>query len=124
MASSLYDRIYAAVCRIPAGRVATYGQVASAAGVKGQARLVGYALHSLRPGADVSWHRVVNVRGRISLDDRFGAGNFQRALLRADGVEFDARDKIDLARFGWQSAGVDPAGAAPAGLPVTRDDLR
>ena len=124
MASPLYDRIYAAVCRIPAGRVATYGQIASAAGVKGQARLVGYALHSLRPGADVPWHRVVNARGRISLDDRFGAGKFQRALLGADGVEFDARGKIDLARFGWQTGGVEPAGAAPAGRPVIRDEAR
>ena len=124
MASSLYDRIYATVCRIPAGRVATYGQVASAAGVKGQARLVGYALHSLRPDADVPWHREVNARGRISLDDRFGAGNFQRALLGADGVEFDARDKIDLARFGWQTGGVEPAGAAPLGQPVTGDEAR
>ena len=124
MASSFYDRIYAAVCRIPAGRVATYGQVASAAGVKGQARLVGYALHSLPSGSDVPWHRVVNARGRISLDNRFGAGKFQRALLRAEGVDFDAHDKIDLARFGWQTAGVKPAGAAPLGQPVTRDDLR
>jgi len=44
---STYRRIYDVVSRIPRGRVATYGQVAGLAGMPGQARLVGYALHAL-----------------------------------------------------------------------------
>ena len=96
---SLYDRIYAVVRQVPAGRVVTYGQVASQAGLPGQARLVGYALHNLPPGTDVPWHRVVNARGGISLDKRFGAGRLQRALLEAEGVRFDEREKIDPSYF-------------------------
>ena len=85
---------------IPSGRVANYGRVALAAGLPGQARLVGYALHRLPADSDVPWHRVVNVRGGISLDQHFGPGRTQRALLEAESVTFDSRGRIDLIRFG------------------------
>ncbi len=94
------EAIYNAVRSIPSGRVANYGRVALAAGLPGQARLVGHALHRLPDDTDVPWHRVVNVRGGISLDRRFGAGRVQRALLEAEGVSFDSRGRIDLTRFG------------------------
>ena len=42
-----HGRIHRVVSRIPRGRVATYGQVARLAGLSGQARLVGYAMHAL-----------------------------------------------------------------------------
>lgn len=94
-----YARIHAVVRDIPPGQVATYGQVAAAAGFPGRARQVGYALHSLSPGHAVPWQRVVNAQGRISLGGESGA--HQRALLEGEGVEFDARGRIDLRRFGW-----------------------
>ncbi len=84
---------------IPNGQVASYGQVASAAGLPGQARLVGYALHRLPDDHEVPWHRVVNARGAISLDTQFGPGLTQRALLESEGVEFDDGGNIDLERF-------------------------
>ena len=96
----MYAAVYNAVRSIPPGRVASYGQVALAAGLPGQARLVGYALHRLPDDTDVPWHRVVNIRGEISLDQRFGPGRTQRALLEAEGVSFDSRGRIDLTRFG------------------------
>ncbi len=94
------DRIYAAVQRIPRGRVATYGSVAVLAGLPGHARQVGYALAALPERTDVPWHRVVNARGEIS--DRSTDRTFeslQRARLEAEGVAFDERDCIDLDRF-------------------------
>ena len=48
--SDSYRRIYEVVARIPRGRVASYGQVASLARLPRQARLVGYALNVLPPG--------------------------------------------------------------------------
>lgn len=96
VSGSLHGRIYEVVCRIPRGRVATYGQVAREAGLPGQARLVGYALHNLPDETDVPWHRVVNARGGISLDMESGAGRLQRALLEAEGITFDGHGKIDL----------------------------
>lgn len=94
-----HERIYRVIRTIPAGRVTTYGRVARAAGLPGQARLVGYALHSLDPDSAVPWQRVVNARGSISLDTRNGAGQLQRALLEAEGVVFDENGHIDLANY-------------------------
>ena len=61
-------RVWAVVCAIPAGRVATYKQVAALAHIEGPsgAKQVGYALAALPDGADIPWHRVVNVKGKIS----------------------------------------------------------
>jgi O6-methylguanine-DNA--protein-cysteine methyltransferase len=51
-ALSSYQRIYAAVRRIPPGRVSTYGAIARVAGLAGQARQVGYALSALPTGTE------------------------------------------------------------------------
>src|SRR6185369_14114856 len=100
-ASSSYPRIYAVVSRIPKGRVATYGQVAALAGLPRQARLVGYAMHSLPAGSDVPWHRVVNAAGKISLrSDGLGHDELQAQLLRREGIRF-VGGAIPLARYRW-----------------------
>lgn len=96
-----YRRIYAVIRRIPRGRVATYGQIARLAGYPGQARQVGYALHALPSGTAVPWQRVINTRGAISLSPLRG-GVSQRLLLEKEGVEFDARGRVSLQRFGWR----------------------
>lgn len=102
-APSLRERIYEVVSRIPEGRVATYGQVAELAGMRGHARQVGYALHGLAVGSAVPWHRVINARGEISPRSAGGPDLAQRAYLEAEGVEFDAGARIDLARFRWRA---------------------
>lgn len=107
-----YERIYAVVARIPRGRVATYGQVARLARLARQARRVGYALHALPEGRDVPWQRVVNARGEISPRAEPRHETIQRVLLTREGVRFDARGRIDLARFGWRPVGrATPAAA-------------
>jgi methylated-DNA-protein-cysteine methyltransferase-like protein len=97
-----YQRIYSIVRRIPAGRVATYGQVAALAGLAGHARQVGYALHALPQGTTVPWHRVVNASGRISLRAVPGAELVQQVLLEREGVHLDARARVPLARVQWK----------------------
>ena len=88
--------------RIPKGRVATYGQIALLAGLPRQARLVGYAMHSLPADSDVPWHRVVNAAGKISIRaDGLGHDELQAQLLRREGVRF-VDGAIPLARFLWQ----------------------
>ena len=94
------ERIYATVDAIPAGRVASYGLVASEAGLPGRARLVGRLLGELPAGSDVPWFRVVNAAGRISV--KGPSARRQRQLLRAEGVEVSANGRIDLCRFGWE----------------------
>jgi methylated-DNA-protein-cysteine methyltransferase-like protein len=96
-----YQRIYAVVRRIPKGRVATYGQVASLAGLAGHARQVGYALHALPDGTSVPWHRVVNASGGISRRSMPGGELVQRQLLEREGVLLDGRGRVSLTRVRW-----------------------
>lgn len=99
--SDSYARIYAVVRRIPRGRVATYGQVAAIAGLRGHARQVGYALHALKASTSVPWQRVINARGAISLRPPTG-GITQRILLEKEGVRFDAGGRVSLRKYGWR----------------------
>lgn len=99
--AGLYERIYATVRRVPAGQVATYGQIAKLTGRCG-ARQVGYALAALPEGSAVPWQRIINSLGRISPRSDGGHDHLQRVLLEDEGVEFSLDGRIDLARFGWQ----------------------
>lgn len=97
-----YQRIYSIIALIPEGRVATYGQIAALAGMAGQARLVGYALSSLRD-VSIPWHRVINARGEIS--PRSGgssADELQRLRLECEGIVFDSHGRIPLRNYQWQ----------------------
>lgn len=101
-----WERYYRVVARIPRGRVTTYGAIAALAGTPRAARQVGYALAALRGRAHgVPWHRVLGARGRgfaaISLPETAG-GARQRSLLRKEGIAFDARARVALARYGWR----------------------
>ncbi len=100
---SNYARIYAVVRRIPRGRVATYGQVATLAGLDGHARQVGYALHSLPEEISVPWHRVVNSFGEVSRRSASDSDELQVELLRAEGIIFETDGRIDLRRFRWRT---------------------
>ena len=73
----------AAVRRIPPGRVATYGDVAAAAGVPRAARAVGNIMKGCRaPG--VPCHRVIAAGGRLG--GYGGSEALKRALLVAEGI--------------------------------------
>lgn len=100
--SDNYRRIYAVVRRIPAGTVATYGQVAAIAGLAGHARQVGYSLHALDEGSDVPWQRVINAKGEVSPRATPGWDGFQRHLLEEEGVEFDEQGRVDLGCYRWE----------------------
>ena len=90
-----------AVCQIPAGRVASYGDVAKLAGLPRGAREVGRVLRELPDGSDVPWHRVVNSKGDIRLALDSPAGRTQRDRLRAEGVVVD-RGRIAMATYAWR----------------------
>ncbi|MFN7941399.1 MAG: MGMT family protein [Thermoanaerobaculia bacterium] len=112
-----WRRIWQQVARIPAGRVATYGQIAALAGLPRHARQVGYALYALPEGSEVPWQRVVNARGEVSARRQPGSEPLQRLLLEEEGVVFDAEGRIDLSRFRWEPEArrPRPPRRAPAG---------
>ena len=97
------QRVWQVVNAIPAGRVATYGQLAQLAGVPGPTgpRQVGYALAALAAGASVPWQRVINAAGFISARHSPG-GSQQRDLLAAEGVAFDLTGRVKLDLYRWQ----------------------
>jgi methylated-DNA-protein-cysteine methyltransferase-like protein len=97
---SNYEIIWNVVRQIPRGRVATYGEVAEQAGLPGQARLVGYALHHLPSDSSIPWHRVINARGAISFPPESPQYRRQIQRLRKDGIMVH-RGKVDLSKFGW-----------------------
>ena len=87
---------------IPEGRVATYGQVASLAGIPRNARQVGTVLRDLPEDSNVPWHRVVNAAGRISSCSQHSVfEGLQRHLLEEEGVTFEDVEQIDLAEYRW-----------------------
>jgi len=91
--ASPQERIWQVVALIPAGKVASYGQVAALAGMPRHARLVGRTLSELPDDSRLPWHRVVNASLRISSRRTGGSGGsggqlIQRQRLEEEGVEF------------------------------------
>ena len=102
MEQSLDQRVLRAVCRIPRGQLATYGQIADLIGAFGCARQVGWALRRLKLPSSVPWHRVVNAQGRISMSlSREGSDWIQRDLLLAEGIPVDEEGRLPLRQFLW-----------------------
>lgn len=96
---NVFERIYEVVRKIPEGKVATYGQVAFAAGNPRWARVVGYALHINPDPGTIKCHRVVNREGRISPAFVFGGENRQRELLKSEGVFVNDDGIVDLNEY-------------------------
>jgi len=98
-----YDKIYQIIEKIPYGCVATYGQIASLAGIPKQSRRIGYALSVLNDH-DIPWHRVINAKGEISRRSNSDYESYQRDLLIDEGIVFDKKGKVSLDQFGWKLA--------------------
>lgn len=94
-----FERVHWLVRQIPEGKVTTYGQLARMLGAPRAARTVGWALRAKPQGDPIPWQRVVNAQGAISLSA--ASADFQRALLEAEGIVFNAQDRIDLELYGW-----------------------
>ncbi len=95
----MLEKIRRTITRIPKGRVATYGDVARAAGFPGGARQVAWALHNAK--GDIPWHRVLGAGGHIRLPGE--AGLEQRLRLQSEGVAFRGA-RVDLAKHAFDFA--------------------
>lgn len=60
------QKIWQVVAAIPAGKVASYGQIADMAGLGRQARYIGKALGKLPEGHSIPWYRVIRSNGQIA----------------------------------------------------------
>jgi methylated-DNA-protein-cysteine methyltransferase-like protein len=86
------------VCRIPPGKVATYGDVARAAGFPGTARQVAWALRNAS-ARGIPWQRVLGSGGRILLPGE--AGLEQRMRLELEGVLIKGA-RVDMAQCAFR----------------------
>ena len=93
----LIYEILAVVEEIPAGRVASYGQIARLIGRDKNARLVGKVLSMAEFYGDYPCHRVVNAAGRTA-----PGWQAQRGLLEAEGVGFRTNGCVDMKRYQWE----------------------
>jgi methylated-DNA-protein-cysteine methyltransferase-like protein len=82
--TSMFADMLRQVRKVPRGKVATYGDIAYAAGYPGAARQVAWALHA--ESAGLPWHRIVGAGGAILLPGEQGFE--QRMHLQAEGVSF------------------------------------
>lgn len=87
------ERVRELVASIPRGRVATYGDLAAAAGLSSP-RTVGWIMRT--DSADLPWHRVIGASGRPTTH----LARRQLELLAAEGVPVvDGRVVLSQARF-------------------------
>lgn len=91
-------RVIEIIQGIPKGYVMTYGQIAELAGSRRGARQVVRILHSLSDKHGLPWHRVVNAKGEIAIQD--DEGRFTQIVsLQDEGVKLLADGTIDLERY-------------------------
>lgn len=101
MLNGFFSRVYEIAARIPAGKVATYGQIASLLGQPRSARVVGWAMKAAPGHLNLPCHRVVNKLGVMSPDYVFGSSEIQRNLLISEGITFKPNGRIDLEKHLW-----------------------
>lgn len=95
-----FKKVYSVTKKIPYGKVATYGDIAEACGIRSSARTVGWALNGCGP--DIPAHRVVNRFGALTGKIHFGDPNLMEELLRGEGVEFDKNGFVRLDKHLWK----------------------
>ena len=98
------ERVINLIKNIPVGKVLTYGQVAALAGNPRSARQVSRILHSMSRKHELPWHRVINIKGEISLP-KYGGYDEQKARLQHEGIEFNDKDRVDLDKYLWKNEG-------------------
>ncbi|MEU7764266.1 MGMT family protein [Nocardia sp. NPDC049190] len=92
------EQVRALVASIPAGRVATYGDIAMAAGLS-TPRTVGWIMRT--DAADLPWHRVIGAGGKPAAH----LAHRQLRLLVEEGVPVrDGRVDLPAARFRFPDA--------------------
>ena len=94
------EKVFTIIRKIPKGKVLTYGQVATLAGVPRASRIVGGLLFQQGLEKRLPWQRVINAQGKLSTY-RVGMGTEQKRLLQAEGIRFNRGGVIDLKQYQW-----------------------
>lgn len=98
--SSKQQKIWHTVLQIPAGKIASYGQIADLAGLPGRARLVGKTLGLAPDELHLPWYRVMRSGGQLAFTAGTPGALEQQQLLLAEGVI--VRNGRVAKEFWWQ----------------------
>lgn len=83
---NFFGQVYEIVKLIPKGRATSYGAIAKVLGVKGGARMVGWAMNAAHTLPEVPAQRVVNRNGQLSGKAHFSTPTKMQELLEKEGV--------------------------------------
>lgn len=83
--TSFFERVYNVTCKIPYGKVTSYGAIAKVLGSPKSARMVGWALNAVHNKSDVPAHRVLNRNGLLTGKHHFQGTNLMQQLLESEG---------------------------------------
>ncbi|HVZ58943.1 MAG TPA: MGMT family protein [Patescibacteria group bacterium] len=99
--SPFKNRVIEIVRSIPEGKVVSYGQIASYAGLPRAAREVGWVLSGLEGSQlDLPWWRVVNNSGYLSIrGNQTHDKELQAKLLRAENIEVSSDFELDMKKY-------------------------
>ncbi|UFJ42612.1 MGMT family protein [Brevibacillus humidisoli] len=92
------EKVVEIIKQIPAGRVMTYGQIAALAGSPRGARQVVRILHAMSRKHRLPWHRVINAKGQIALQDP-DMHSLQKLLLLGEGIELMDDRTVSLEHY-------------------------
>ena len=101
---NFFQDVYEVVKLIPAGRVTSYGAIASYLGAKGSARMVGWALIASHPLTKVPAHRVVNRVGMLTGSQHYDEPNAMQERLEQEGVKVENNQVVDFQKLFWDPA--------------------
>lgn len=95
---SFTERVVEIIQQIPPGKVMTYGQIAKLAGSQRGARQVVRIFHSMSEKYRLPWHRVINVKGEIGLQNE-ELFFIQKMTLESEGIKFSDKNAVNLAEY-------------------------
>ncbi|MFZ4453891.1 MGMT family protein [Salibacterium aidingense] len=97
MREGFFEQVYQIVKEIPAGRVASYSQIARLLEQPHNARVVGWAMRKTPAHRNLPSHRVVKKSGELA-----PGFNEQRNLLEKEGVTFDKHGRVFMHLHNWE----------------------
>ncbi len=99
---SFFHDVYEVVVKIPYGRVTSYGAIAEYLGLRGSARMVGWAMNaSHTSNKNIPAHRVVNRNGLLTGKHHFGGPEIMEQLLMSEGIKVKDNKVVKFEKLFW-----------------------
>lgn len=89
------------MCRVPYGRVSSYGFIADLAGLPGRARMVGSVMQQAPDDMNVPWYRIIRSNGQLAFQAGSESAKRQKGLLQEEGVVV-LNNRVDMKQFAWR----------------------